>query len=329
MAENIIVTKDNQMFLNPAYLAEEIAQLQDEALWYTDLGFNRVSTRSNTVRWMEDPYSPGSDPKKRRAPARLASTFFKRMDISPVLFKSAVLTPYGLQFAVDEDTISDPSAVDYFTRARTAMAQWIAEQKNNQLADALTDNFDTSDDDSLNGVYAGAGYTSGGTLHIPIGTGWNQAAPDPIGDIIAISKIFKTQPRRRYLRCTDGYIPSLVFHDLYEYLLKEDNVTLPGVNPNNVDGTIKIAGITIHELNGTLTNATGDEVTDKGIWLDRRVSPLTIYDKYNPKYARAGDNMVNVYVDQASHDTMVQTWFNREVVRVVPNGIMMTSGMRT
>lgn len=324
-----------QDFLRLEYMARDVADLVNPNLvWDAILPHQSVTAKS--ITYYQDLYSHMTDPLKRTPPLRGTLGEFATMKISSIERKSAALTGWGAQIEFDEDVQVYEDKLDDVVRTKARVAWWLAEFLNNWVISDMTNAWSTTftSDATITGAIerdTDAGYED--TLgHIVINHnnttyGWNDAAADPVLDIIDWKEAFEEQEpstgQRYGYRLTDVYLDTPEYYDFYKYLITIDADWQK--DPTGGAGIVvpTIGDVTIHQLRAAMYDTDGTKMTGYGFLFDRGNKPATIYEAFNPQFGRAGHFNVHRYMRDEDHALYFQFWTSRVTVVKEPKAFGM------
>lgn len=313
------ITGSNEMFLNKEFIVPKIFELMSPYLSFLDL-IEKVKSTSRSVQFKKETVSDASDTKKKTPRKRSTSAKWTYIDITPMTVDSAVLSKEGFAVRVDEDALDYIEGVDEIKRAYRKMAYWLAESLNTRGGDAL-----------LNGATATVGW-------VPPAV-WSAAGATPVEDLRKLKYQMKREGYAYKLTdvlCNDtnmeeleGYLASFVTNDTKQTsvygnpIVQNDRIDIPIV------GTVRSLLDAIPE--GTL------------VGIDRRNPAATMYYNNSARYAtdtityKGPDGQyvtvpnfgfnVKTYVEDESHDTIIQMWFDNTIVVKEPYAIIKGTGI--
>jgi hypothetical protein len=306
------VSLPNEKFLQREFVVPKIFEIMEPHLAFLDI-LPKIKTDSRAVRYKQEAYSASSDPKKK-TPRRVSpGSRWTYLDITQMEIKSAILNKEGFAIRIDEDAVQFTEGVDEINRAYTKVAYWLAENLNTQTASTLT-----------SGVTA--------SLVAPAGVWDSTSSAMPVADLINFEDEM-VQEGYPY-RMTDVFLEQTNFKELKAYLTSMDIgdakqkliYGMPIVQNDTI--TIPVVSSTIHRLLSGLSHGAL-------LALDANNPAGTIFYNNNPKYAtekiayRVSDGSMktvqnigfnfNRYVDNETHDTIMQFWLDQVCVVKEPN----------
>lgn len=313
------VSLSNEKFLRKEYVVPTVFKIMEPYLAYLDM-LPKVETSSRSVKYKQENTSASTDTKKKQPVTRTPSSRFPFVDITSVSIESALLNQEGFAVRIDEDAIQFTEGIDEINRAFNRVGYWLAQDVNTATGSALT----------------GGATTPTWT---PVAA-WSAATAQPITDLIRLSA---QMDREGYpYDMTDVYIQSDNYYELLEYLATVDvdaekRRTLYGVPDMTAkDIDIPVLGATVHGLKSGITEG-------NILAMDKNNPAGTIFYNNNPKYSTAkityqisdgttqtvpniGFNY-NSYVEDDTHDTVMQFWVDQVTVVKEPYAALYDSGI--
>ena len=302
------VSLPNDAFLRKEFVVPRIFQIMEPYLAFLNI-LPKVKSDSRAIRYKQEAYSSSTDPKKK-TPRRISPrSQWTYLDITQMEIKSAILNKEGFAIRIDEDAIQFTEGVDEINRAYNKVAYWLAQHLNTLTATALTD-----------------GATDLSTDWTPTAV-WSDAGATPVDDLIRLEAQMEREGYPYVM--TDIFIHKTNFYEMKAYLTSMDISDrkqkeiygMPAISRHAI--TIPVVGSTIHKLlSGGI---------DEGyiLALDAKNPAGTIYYNNNPKYStekiayKTSEGMKTVqnigfnfnrYVDDETHDTVMQFWIDQVCV---------------
>ena len=264
-----------------------------------------------------------SDTKKKPPPRKTAGARWTKVDITNIEVKSALLNSNGFSIEIDEDAIQFTEGIDEINRAYQRVAFWLAESMNTDIGTTLT-----------------GGVTQGSTDWTPAAT-WGAAGAAPVDDLLNFEALVDDQEGYPYT-LTDVYLHNTNWRELKGYLtsidigdLKQRDIYgMPSISKKSID--IPVVGASVHKMLSGITENTI-------LGMDRNNPAATVYYNNNPKYSTAkvsykgsdgklktvpniGFNF-NQYVDNETHNTVMQFWIDHVCVVKEPKAGLYDTGL--
>ena len=313
------VSLPNEKFLQKEFVVPTVFKIMEPYLSFVDL-LPKVKTDSRAVRYKKESVSASTDTKKRKPTTRTPSARFPFVDVSTISIESALLNQEGFAIRIDEDAVQFTEGIDQINRAFNRVGYWLAQDVNTQTGDALTDGATTP-------------------TWTPTAV-WSDATATPIDDLIRLSA---QMDREGYpYAMTDVYIQYQNYTEMLQYLTAIDisadkQKTLYGVpNMTRRDIDIPVLGATVHSLKSGITEG-------NVLAMDKDSPAGTIFYNNNPKYStsnityQTGDGEsktvpnvgfnYNTYVEDDTHDTVMQFWVDQVTVVKEPYAALYDSGI--
>ena len=316
------VSASNERYLRREFVVPTIFEIMEPYLTFLDI-LPKVKADSRAIKYKQESTSASSDTLKKTPPARTAGARWVKVDITNIEVKSALLNSNGFSIEIDEDAIQFTEGIDEIQRAYKRVAFWLAESMNTGIGTALT-----------------AGVTQGGGDWTPTDT-WGGADAAPVEDLLNFEALMDDQEGYPY-NLTDVYLHKTNWRELKSYLtsidvgdLKQREIYgMPAIKKSSID--IPIVGSTVHkQLSGITENAI--------LGLDRNNPAATVFYNNNPKYSsktisyKGSDGALktvpnmgfnfNTYLDNETHNTVMQFWIDHVCVVKEPKAGLYDTGL--
>jgi len=313
------VSLPNEKFLQKEFVVPTVFKIMEPYLSFIDL-LPKVKTDARAVRYKQESVSASSDTKKKTPVIHTPSARFPFVDITTISIESALLNQEGFAIKIDEDAIQFTEGIDQINRAYTRVAYQLAQHVNTITGTSLT----------------GGATTPSWTPT----TTWDGATATPVDDLL---KLAAQMHREGYpYGLTDVYVHSDNYFELLQYLTAMDidgdkQKNLYGVpTMSSMDIDIPVVGATIHGLDSGISEG-------YALGMDKRNPAGTLFYNNNPKYSTAnityqtGDGNsktvpnigfnYNSYVEDDTHDTVMQFWVDQVTVVKEPYAALYDSGI--
>ena len=313
------VSLPNEAFLRKEFVVPKIFQIMEPYLAFLDI-LPKVKTDSRSVRYKQETVSASTDTKKKTPRTLTPSSKWTYLDITEMEIKSALLNQEGFAIRIDEDAVQFVEGIDEINRAYNKVGFWLAENINTLTVAAIKADIESS------GVST---------------TVWSGADATPVANLINFEDEM-VQEGYPY-RATDYYVDQTNFKELKAYLTSLD---IGDLKQKQIYGmpTIKNDTINIPVVSGNVRRLLSGLDHGSLLVLDANNPAGVIYYNNNPKYATekisymASDKKVKTvanlgfnfhkYVDDETHDTVMQFWLDQVCVVKEPKaGRYLSSGI--
>lgn len=313
----------NDKFLRKEFVVPKIFEIMEPYLAFLDV-LPKVKSDSRAIRYKQESVSASSDTKKKTPRAITPSGRWTYVDITQMEIKSALLNKEGFAVKIDEDAVQFTEGVDEINRAYKKVGFWLAEHINTLTAAALT-----------------GGLTASGVSPTAV---WSDAAATPVPDLIEFENEM-VQEGYPY-NATDYFLHQTNFKELKAYLT---NMDIGDLKQKQIYGMpiVKNNAITVPVVGGTMRRLLSGLDEGSLLVLDGNHPAGTIFYNNNPRYAtpkiqyqivvdgkktiKTVDNIgfsYYKYVDDESHDTVMQFWIDQVCVVKEPKaGRYLSSGI--
>ena len=313
------VSLPNEKFLQKEYVVPTVFEIMEPYLSFIDI-LPKVETTSRSVRYKQEDVSASTDTKKKTPTTRTPSARFPFVDVTTISISSALLNQEGFAVRVDEDAIQFTEGIDQINRAYNRVGYQLAQHVNTITGTALTGGATTP-------------------TWSPTAT-WDDASATPVADMIDMSA---QMHREGYpYSMSDMYVHSDNYFEAVKYLTgididgdKQKNLYgIPSMGTMNVD--IPVTGATLHGLDSGITEG-------NMLAMDKNNPAGTLFYNNNPKYStanisyKASDGTTkrvpnigfnyNTYVEDETHDTVMQFWVDQVTVVKEPFAALYDSGI--
>jgi len=308
------VSLPNEKFLRKEFVVPKIFEIMEPYLAFLDV-LPKVKSDSRAIRYKQESVSASTDPKKKTPRSITPGSRWTYVDITQMEIKSALLNKEGFAVRIDEDAVQFTEGVDEINRAYKKIGFWLAEHINTLTATALT-----------------SGVTASGVTPTAV---WDHADATPVADLIEFEDdmVLEGYP----YRMTDVFIEQVNFKELKAYLTSLD---IGDLKQKQIYGMplVKNDAITIPVVGGTVRRLMSGLVHGSYLVLDSNHPAATIFYNNNPRYATPSisykmvvDGKIvnktetnigfsfNKYVDDETHDTVMQFWIDQVCVVKEPN----------
>src|SRR5665647_351458 len=319
------VTAPNEEFLTKRFIVPKLYEIMNPLLAWTDI-FPLVKSTAPVVAYKQESTSESGDTKKKLPKLKTSIGQWTYVNISQFVMKAATLNKRGFAIKIDQDSLDYVEGIDEINRAINRVGFWIAEDFNNRISDEIT-----------------ASATALSTDWTPAAVWSDTTNAAPIADLEDLEDCFI---REGYpYRLTDVFVNKTNFRELKKYLTSIDinqykQENLYGV-PNNGSRDaleIPVVGTTVHRL---LTGVNEGSI----IALDRNNPGITIYYNQSPRYSAVGSSYetmmdgkrisktlsygfnFNKYIDQETHETVIQLWYDNAPTTLEPFSIAADTGI--
>jgi hypothetical protein len=312
------VTLPNEQFLQKDFIEARIVSIMNPELEW--LGFmNKVQSNSKAIWATKEIYNAKNDPKVRKPRLRTSGSKFAQVSVSQLTEVSTTMATEGLEIRIDEDAIRYTEGIDEIDRAYTKAAYWLVDSINSQFGAALS-----------SGVYQGdvAENNNFSTKATPV---WSAVdTRNCVGDLMLLAMDVERDDYPYEL--TDVYLNKTNYWELMQFLTtlkvgvdeKKEIWGMPDMKTPVISIPV-LGGVKVHKVRQAITEGAL-------LGLDTRFSPATFYYGVNPRYPQStANNMgfhVNRYVEESSHDTVIQMWLEFGIlVKETYAGIYRSTGI--
>lgn len=313
------VSNPNEQFLQKEYVLGEIFRIMEPQLYFMDF-LPQVQSTARSVWYKKETTSAASDTKKALPRLLTASAQYPKVQISQLTIDAGVLNQKGFSIEIDRDAITQPEGIDEINRALERVGYWLAESVNTQIA----------------AQFLAEGTALAGTF-TPTAV-WSAATATPVTDLVN----FRAAMRREGYpyRLTDVFVNNTNLVELQQYLVSIDisDNKQRAIYGMPADDAIEVpaAGCTVHGLLSSL-----DEGTILGV--DKNHTPATLYyfidGEFSQKtvvYENSDGKIIKVpnfglsynqFMDQKTHNTVVQLWMDYGVMFKEPYATINDTGI--
>ena len=317
------VTAPNEEFLTKRFVIPKIYEIMNPLLAWTDI-FPMVKATAPVVGYKQETVSDSTDSKKGKPKLMTTSGQWSYVTISQFTQKAATLNKKGFAIKIDQDALDYVEGVDEIQRAFRKTGYWIAEDYNDRISSEIT----------ANGTALSTDWTPSAV--------WSDANATPIADLEDLEDAFIREGYQ--YRLTDVYVHKTNYKELRKYLTSIDinewkQQNLYG-NPSGRSDilSIPVVGVNVHRL---LSGVDEGSV----VAIDRNNPGMTIFYNQSPRYsAMTGtyDTMqngqkvsktlsygfnFNKYVDQETHETVIQLWYDNAPTMIEPYAVATDTGI--
>lgn len=309
------VSDDVRRFVKKEVMLPFVYEIMEPNLAFTNIiPTQEIDGYAYTYR--DNVYSASTDTLKREPLARAEGSEFPRVTVSKTTVKAGMLSQSGMSVEIDKS-----ASVEDVARAVRSVGFWMAEDVNTQTVSALTDGATTP-------------------TWTPTAT-WDDATAVPVDDLL----LFRQQMRREGYpyRMTDVYVNDTNRGELERYLLSLDidynkqRASFGVPDPFAID--VPGPNVTVHGLLSGLTegyalgldknNPAGQFYyhTDSQFSAQKITYKTVINDKPTMKTADNIGLSTYTYMDDETHNQIVQFWVDYGVKVLEPYAVLYDSGI--
>lgn len=346
-------TPSDQDWLNPEYHAADVFdKMNPKLVWHKFAPM--INSQNMDISYETDNYSDSTDALKRLPAPHTAGGEIAHVKVSDVTKKYKSLSGRAIGYELSEEVQMFPNTgIDTAERYRERVAYWMAEYFNHlvlyDITDGARDNFDGATADATIKAMltreTDAGYNDNlGFIQIDHDNttyGWDDAAADPVGDIIEWKRVMTDQEpttgERYGYELTDLYATTDAYYALYQYLYNIDANWQR--SPTGEGDVIALHGVNVHKLPGAWYDTSGTKLTGRILGVDKAAMPFSIYWANNPAYPMAnangmvkdgngGDFSLNyhTYTKDENRSRMYDFWAFEAAVVKKPKAMMWING---
>jgi hypothetical protein len=318
------ITGTNARFLTKETILSQVFKIMEPDLTFLPMLPKMSAEGSRSITYKSDETNMSSDPGKMKSRIHTVSAKFPEVKIARMTRASALLNEEGISVRIDRDAMNQVQGIDEIARAYSAMGFWAAEYLNTYIAETLV---------------AGA-TTPTWTPHAV----WSADDATPVEDL----RLLKYQMRREGYpyKMTNVYVAQDNYAELEGYLTSADiseskQTKMFGTPTGDLSCYIPIAGATV---TGMVSGMSEGSV----LALDNRNPAGTIFYNNDPSFSSpsVSYNVTNPvsgtvetrtvpnfglntfqYVEDESHDTVIQMWFDQTCVIKEPYAALYDTGI--
>ena len=320
----------NSRYLQPG-LAIKIAyeQMEKNLYWLDIIPAMKTDTGSFTYNYKN--YNKSSDSKKETAPLKDEGARFTRVEASRALTGSALTESRGFEYALDQKAIQNPDlGVSSIIKAFNTLSYWLCEQRN-----------------ALNVQELIAGANTSFTRFSPDAEWSDTSSAKPVQDLRDLASDFVKEGYPQ--RLTDVFVNKVNWDELNEYLLSVDigdvkQRAMYGVPSAVWDDAVVVPAAGNVQVHNVFSNITEGNILGLDTRMDMLGAEMHYYinnqfSTYETSYTtivngnkvtkRAKNPGIHMhqYMEDDTHDIIIQMWQDAKTVVTQDEGISYGSGI--
>lgn len=318
----------NARYLQPGLAIKIAYEVMQKNLYWLDI-LPKMRTDTGSFIYNYRSFNISNDAKKETAPMKVEGAKFARLDMSRPVTAGALTESVGFEMAIDRKGIQNPdSGVATITRTMEYLGYVLTEQANTSALSTMQ-----------------SGATTSFTKFSPPAVWSNTSAAQPVQDLkdLASDMTQEGYPQR----LTDAFVNKTNWDELNDYLL---NVDIGDVKQREMFGTPAMGyddAIVIPAAGGVRVHNTFSNITEGAIMgIDSRpglvgaelhyyIDPefATVQTSYqaieNGRTVTKSTNNPGIhfhtYMEDDTHDVILQMWQDKKVVVTQDDGIFYSS----